>query len=98
MSTNNLCILWENTLGTLGTLGERPTKEQWAIWEALYPVDVIRKAILKTAMKNQSMNGEMSHDYRLRFASRVMMTAVQQSAEHAENREHLRQEFEGGAR
>lgn len=88
-TATDLKMLWENTLG------ESPTKEQFAIWYALYPTETIRKAILKTAMKNQSLRGQMSQDHRMRFASRVMMTLTQQAAEHAANRALLREEFEG---
>lgn len=85
----DLTMLWENTLG------EPPTKEQFAIWEALYTPEVIKRAILKTAMKNQSLKGQMTLEHRQRFASRVMMTVTEQAAEHAANRARLREEFEG---
>jgi hypothetical protein len=81
--------LWESTLGTA------PTKEQFAIWAALHSSGIIKQAILKTAMRNQSMNGTMDQDHRLRYASKVMLTLSAQREEHAENREKLRQEFGG---
>lgn len=84
---NSLKILWENTIG------ESPTKEQFAIWEELHSPEVIRQAILKTGMKNQQMGGTMDSDHRLRYASKVMLTLTAQHAEHAANRERLRQEF-----
>jgi hypothetical protein len=91
MTTNisSLKSLWENTLG------EVPAKEQFAIWEELHSAVIIRQAILKTAMKNQSLNGAMTTDHRLRFASKVMQTLTAQAADHAANREKLRQGFEG---
>jgi hypothetical protein len=81
--------LWESTLGTA------PAREQFAIWAALHSQVVIRQGILKTAMRNQSMNGAMDSDHRLRYASRVMLTLTAQAAEHAANREKVRQEFDG---
>lgn len=83
----NLKALWEDTLG------ESPTKEQFAIWEALYTPEVIKRAILKTAMKNQSLKGQMTLEHRQRFASRVMMTLTEQAAEHAANRALLHDEM-----
>lgn len=88
MNTNtNLKALWEKTLGVL------PTDEQFAIWGELHTQETIRKAILKTAMKNQGMNGQMSPEHRLRFASKVMSTLTAQDVEHAKNREALQREF-----
>ena len=84
-----LTNLWERTLGT------PPSEQQFAIWEELHTEEIIRRAILKTAMKNQSLNGTMTVDHRLRFASKVMQTLTTQAIEHAANRERLRQEFEG---
>ncbi len=86
---NMLKTLWESTLG------EAPAREQFAIWAALHSPDVIRQAILKAAMRNQTMNGGMTQDHRLRYASKVMQTLTAQAADHAANRERLRQEFEG---
>jgi len=83
----DLPILWESTIGA------RPPKEQFAIWEALYSTETIRRAILKTAMKNQSLNGQMSQDHRMRFASRVMMTVTEQALEHAANKARLHDEM-----
>jgi hypothetical protein len=60
-----------------------------------HPADVVRHGILKAAMKNQIMNGGMCQDHRIRFASKVMLTASALHQEHAENREKLRQEFDG---
>lgn len=79
--------LWESTLG------EAPTKEQFSIWEELHTEEIIRRAILKTAMKNQSLKGAMDSDHRLRYASRVMQTLTEQVAEYAVNKEKLEQEF-----
>ena len=87
MINNSLKVLWEKTLGVL------PADEQFAIWEELHSPETIRKAILKTAMKNQGMNGQMTPEHRLRFASKVMSTLTAQDVEHAKNREALQREF-----
>jgi hypothetical protein len=86
-----LILLWERTLGTL------PSEQQFAIWSELHTQDIIRRAILKTAIKNQQLNGTMSSDHKFRFASRVMMTLTEQAAKNAANRERLRDEFEGAS-
>ena len=76
-------------------LGEPPTEQQFLIWAELYPVDVIRKGVLKTAIKNQNLGGMMTQDHRVRFANRVMQTAVRDAEDHAANRERLRDAFDG---
>jgi hypothetical protein len=87
-----LVNLWERTLGTL------PPEQQFVIWSESHTPDIVRQAILKTATKNQTMNGGMSQDHKIRFASKVMLTLSSLREEHAANREKLRQEFEGGQR
>jgi hypothetical protein len=77
-------------------IGEPPAPEQFGIWEELYPGDIIRKAILKTGIKNQNLGGTMTQDHRLRFANRVMQMASKDAAEHAANRERLHAEMSGG--
>lgn len=62
----NFRELWTRVLGT------PPPPEQFAIWGELFPVEIIRKGILKTAVKNQQLNGTMTPDHRERFASKVM--------------------------
>lgn len=76
-------------------LGETPAPVQFELWLAMYPVDIVRRGILKTAEKNLSLNQTMSQDHKVRFASRVMRTASEASAEHAENRARLAAEMEG---
>lgn len=80
--------LWENALG------EPPAKEQFVIWAELHSAVIIRQAIIKTAMKNQSMKGTMDSDHRLRYASKVMLTLSAQREENAANRERLRRGME----
>ncbi len=84
-----LITLWERTLGT------PPSEQQFIIWVESHTPDIVRQAILKTATKNQTMGGTMSEDHKIRFASKVMLTLSAQREEQAENREKLRQEFEG---
>jgi hypothetical protein len=64
----------------------------------MYPVEIIRKGILKTAIKNQNLGGTMTQDHRLRFANRVMQSALKDAEEHAVNKERLREEFEVGVK
>jgi hypothetical protein len=82
-----LITLWEKTLGT------PPNEQQFAIWTELHTQVIVRRAILKTAIKNQQLNGAMSSDHKFRFASRVMMTLSEQAIKNAASRERLRQEF-----
>jgi hypothetical protein len=88
---NEFIELWKRTLG------EPPNETQFAIWQALHTPEVIKRGILKTAIKAQLLNGCMSTDHKLRFASKVMSTLTDANAQHARNRERLRDEF-GGAR
>jgi hypothetical protein len=84
-----LIQLWTQTLGTA------PSKEQFTVWTALHTPEVVRQAILKTAAKDLSLGRTMSLDYKLRFASKVMLTQTERNAANVANRERLRQEFEG---
>jgi len=86
-----LITLWERTLGT------PPAKQQFVIWTESHTADVVRRAILKTATKNQTLGGRMTQDHRVRFASRVMLTLSSQTDEHRLNREKLNQEFANAA-
>lgn len=82
-----LMTLWQRTLGT------PPNEQQLAIWTELHSQDAVRRAILKTAIKNQQLNGTMSSDHKFRFASRVMMTLTEQAARNAANTARLGEEF-----
>jgi hypothetical protein len=84
----NLTILWTSTIG------EAPAPQQFSVWETLHAPDVICRAIIKTAIKNQTMSGMMSQDHRIRFCSKVMNTLTNENAEHAANRERLKAEME----
>lgn len=81
-----LITLWERTLGT------PPNEQQFAIWAELHSQGTVRRAILKTAIKNQRLNGTMSPDHKFRFASRVMMTLTEQAVTNAANRARLDEE------
>jgi len=74
---NDIVELWKRTLGV------PPTDAQFAIWEGLHTPEVMKRAILKTAVKNQQLNSTMSLDHRLRFASKVMLALTSQAAERA---------------
>ncbi len=76
-------------------LGDPPSDEQWTVWATLHTPEVITQAIAKTAGKNLSLGKTMSLNYKTAFASKVMLVASQRNAEHAANRERLRQEMEG---
>jgi hypothetical protein len=75
-------------------LGEIPSDQQVDLWSALHTPEVIRRGILKTAQKNMSFGSTMSADHKLRFASKVMITATAQKIEHTANRDKVRREFE----
>src|SRR5689334_17670347 len=83
-----LITLWERTLGI------PPSEQQFVIWTESHSIDIVRKAILKAATKNQTMNGTMSLDHKVRFASKVMLTLSAQRQEHMENQKKLREEYE----
>jgi hypothetical protein len=84
-----LMTLWERTLGAL------PSEQQFVIWAESHAEDIVRKAILKTATKNQMLDGTMTQDHKVRGASKVMTTLTQQTETNAANRARLREEFEG---
>jgi hypothetical protein len=74
-------------------LGEPPDCEQFALWGEMHPVDVVRRGVLKTAAKNLSVGKTMSHDHKIRFASKVMSTLTEQAATNAANKTRLREEY-----
>jgi hypothetical protein len=82
-----LINLWERTLGS------PPPEQQFVIWTESHASDIVRQAILKTATKNQTMNGTMCANHKIRFASKVMLTSTGHRKEHAENRRKLQEEF-----
>jgi len=84
---DELSHLWERTLGN------PPTPAQFAIWAELHSLEVIKRAILRTATKNIQMGGTMSQDYRVRYASKAMLTTDTRAVEHATNRARLEAEF-----
>jgi hypothetical protein len=89
-NTQTLINLWAKTLGT-----PTPSEQQFIIWMESHPSDVVRYGILRAATKNQTMNGGMCQDHKIRFASKVMLTASALRKENAEKHERVRQEFEG---
>lgn len=86
-----LIQLWTKMLGDL------PGTAQFEIWMALHTPEVVRLGILRTAAKNLSLGETMSLDYKVRFASKVMLVQAGRAAEHASNRANLCAEF-GGAK
>ena len=76
-------------------LGTPPADEQFTVWRGLHTDEVVRQAILKTAAKDLSLGKTMSLDYKIRFASKVMITQTERNADHALNRDRLRAEFDG---
>lgn len=78
-------------------LGELPSTAQFEFWLETHQVDVVRRGILKTAEKNLNLGNTMSQDHKIRFASKVMLTASAQREENATNRERLNAEMEGRA-
>jgi hypothetical protein len=82
-----LITLWERTLGT------PPADDQFVIWLESHESDIVRRAILKTAIKNKTLGG-MSQDHKVRFASKVMLTRVALRKENAVKHEKVREEFD----
>lgn len=85
---HELIELWSKVLGV------PPSERQFLIWLETHSSDVVRHGILKAAMKNQQMGGSMTEDHKIRFASKVMLTASAQRKENAANRERLKAEME----
>lgn len=89
MNIADLIDLWTRVLS------DPPSEEQFALWTALHTPEVVRQAILKTAAKDLSLGRTMTLDYKVRFASKVMLTQTERNADHAGNRARLREEFSG---
>lgn len=81
--------LWTTMLGT------PPADEQFTVWAALHSPDVVRQGILKTAAKDLSLGKTMTLDYKIRFASKVMLTQTERNTTNAANRQRLQEEFDG---
>jgi hypothetical protein len=84
-----LIELWTKMLGT------SPADEQFTVWAAMHTPEVVQQAILKTAAKDLSLGKTMTLDYKIRFASKVMLTQTERNKEHATNRQRLNDEFVG---
>jgi hypothetical protein len=56
-----------------GLLGTAPADEQFTVWTALHAPEIIRQGILRTAAKDLSLGKTMTLDYKIRFASKVML-------------------------
>jgi hypothetical protein len=91
MNISALIELWTKVLS------DPPSDEQFALWTALHTPEVVRQGILRTAAKDLSLGKTMSSDYKVRFASKVMLTQTERNAAHATNREKLREELENAA-
>jgi hypothetical protein len=79
-------------------LGELPRTEQFTVWAALHTPEVVRQGILRTAAKDLSLGKTMTLDYKIRFASKVMITQTERNTSNAINRQRLSEEFEGVGR
>jgi hypothetical protein len=88
---NELKTLWKRMLGT------PPSDEQFEVWTALHTLEVVRQAIVRTAAKDLSLGKTMTADFKIRFASKVMLTQTERNGMHAANRARLREEFEGAS-
>lgn len=84
-----LVELWKTMLGT------PPGDEQFTVWAALHTPEVVRKAILTTAAKDLSLGKTMTFDYKIRFASKVMLVQTERNTSNASNRQRLSEEFDG---
>jgi uncharacterized membrane-anchored protein len=63
----------------------------------LHAESVVRKGVLQAAAKNLSLGQTMTLDYKIRFASKVMIDQTARDEENAARREQLRKQY-GGAR
>lgn len=86
---NELKALWGKVLG------HTPSDQQFDLWLAMHKPEIVKRGILKTAQKNMSIGGTMDQDFKVRFASKVMLMATAEQKEHAENRARLAAEMEG---
>ena len=57
-------------------LGAPPTDQQFNLWLAMHSQTTVRHGILKTAEKNLAMQGTMTDDHKVRFASKVMLSST----------------------
>lgn len=64
--------LWSSFLGT------PPIDQQFNLWLAMHSESTVRHGILKTAEKNLAMQGTMTDDHKVRFASKVMLSSTKQ--------------------
>jgi len=85
---HQLITLWTTMLGT------PPADEQFTVWAALHPLEIVRQGILRTAAKDLSLGKTMSLDYKVRFASKVMLVQSERNTNNAANKERLCREFE----
>ena len=88
MSNQELSQLWDKTLGT------PPMVEQFGLWTALHTEEVVRLGILRTARKSIELDGTMTQEHKVRFASKVMITQTQRNTANAANREAVAAEME----
>jgi hypothetical protein len=88
---NELKLLWQKFLGPL------PSDDQWVLWFEMHVESVVRRGILQTAQKDLTLNRTMTLDYKIRFASKVMIDATARGVENAARREQLQKRF-GGVR
>ena len=83
-----LIKLWARLIGTA------PSQQQFEIWMAQFDFEITKRGILKTAMKNMSLDGLMTAEHRVRFASKCMIVQAQRNVEHAANRAAVAKEME----
>jgi hypothetical protein len=82
-----LIKLWATMLGT------PPSEEQFTVWSALHTPEIVRQGILRTAAKDLSLGKTMTPDYKVRFASKVMLVQSERNTSNTANRMKLSQEF-----
>jgi hypothetical protein len=86
-NTHSLKMLWAKMLAT------PPADDQFGLWAEMHTNEVIREAILKTAAKNMSLGKTMDQNYKVRFASKVMLAQSERNASNAKNRELLHEQM-----
>jgi hypothetical protein len=73
---DELKVLWKALFRT-----NPPDESQWDIWARMHDAETIREGLLGLAIKDRKLGGEMTMDYRIRFASSLMNSATRAKRE-----------------
>ena len=62
-------------------LGTSPSDEQFSVWAALHTPKIVRRGLSGPAAKDLSLGKTMTLDYKVRFASKVMLVQSERNTE-----------------